>query len=344
MGLFDRNKEPIILKESSSAKLQIEALSNLLLTAPVTVKPRIEQDIRNLEYGLIGENQILFELKNSHMPMYVLHDLFIEYKGLTAQIDFAVITEKFNFIIECKNLFGNIEITNNGDFIRTVSYGKQYQKEGIYSPITQNKRHLDLIKQIKAEGKSNVLTKALFEKIFDDFYKGIVVLANPKTVLNDRFAKKEVKEQVIRADQLIDYMKRINKNSKELASSDKDMRIMAEKLLALHQENPVDYLAKYQPKADEDTGLKDIPQPAAIEGEQMPIEKSGLYEALRRWRYQQAQKENLKPYYIFYNTTLDELVEKKPKTIEQLKQVKGLGDIKCQKYGDAILAVIRSCS
>ena len=102
-------------------------------------------------------------------------------------------------IIECKNLIGNIEINNVGDFIRTMQYNGKYKKEGIYSPITQNTRHLELLKQLRAKAKSNILTKAIFEKHFYDLYRPIVVLANPKTVLNIKYAKKEVKEQVIKA-------------------------------------------------------------------------------------------------------------------------------------------------
>ena len=48
----------------------------------------------------------------------------------------------------------------------------------------------------------------LVEKFFDENYKSIVVLSNPKTYLNYKFAKKEVKDKVIRADQLIDFIKK----------------------------------------------------------------------------------------------------------------------------------------
>lgn len=44
----------------------------------------------------------MFELKNSHMPMYILHDIFFEENGLTTQIDYIVITRKVILIIECK--------------------------------------------------------------------------------------------------------------------------------------------------------------------------------------------------------------------------------------------------
>lgn len=47
-----------------------------------------------------------------------------------------------------------------------------------------------------------------------DNYKSIVCLANPKTILNDKYAKKEVKEKVVRADQLIAHIKKLEKESK----------------------------------------------------------------------------------------------------------------------------------
>lgn len=256
MGLFSSKKEPVILKETSDAKQQIQELEAILQASPKNMKPQIEQEIKLLRYGMFGEEQILFELKNSHMPMYVLHDLYLEDEGLTAQIDFLVITEKVNFVIECKNLVGNIEINNSGDFIRTTNYGKAYKKEGSYSPITQNRRHIELIRQIRRRTKSNILTKTLFEKYFYTAYQGIVVLANPKTVLNDKYAKQEVKEQVIRVDRLVEHIRQVNARAKDEPSSDKQMAELAEFFLSIHKENPTDYLAKYKNPSpiDDSTG------------------------------------------------------------------------------------------
>lgn len=266
MGWFSSSKGPVILKETNAAKKQIHALEECLLTAPNHIKPQIEQDIKLLGYGIFGEEQILFELKNSHMPMYVLHDLYLEDEGLTAQIDFLIITEKTNFVIECKNLIGNIEINNSGDFIRTINYGKAYKKEGIYSPITQNRRHIELIKQIRGRTKSNFLTKALFEKYFRSMYQGIVVLANPKTVFNDKFAKKEIKEQVIRVDRLVEHMRQVNARSKDEPSSDNEMVELAEFFLTMHKENPTDYLAKYKIAASGENNTEEIVTAQRISG------------------------------------------------------------------------------
>ena len=56
----------------------------------------------------------------------------------------------------------------------------------------------------------------------EERYQSIVVLANPKTVVNDRYARKEVNSQVIHIDQLITYIKQILEKSKNVAFSDKD--------------------------------------------------------------------------------------------------------------------------
>ena len=95
MGLFDKVKGPVFLKEDSIAEIQLATLEELLPQAPAGMVPKIEKEIRNQRAGIAGEKQILFELKNSHIPMYVLHDLYLEYEGLSAQIDFLVITQIF---------------------------------------------------------------------------------------------------------------------------------------------------------------------------------------------------------------------------------------------------------
>jgi len=116
MGLFDRIKGPVFLKESNSLQRQLEALENIK-TENEEICQLIQQDIRRLKYGIAGEEKIAFELKNSHIPMFVLHDLHIEYEGLSAQIDYLLVTRSRIFILECKNLYGNIEINSNGEYI-----------------------------------------------------------------------------------------------------------------------------------------------------------------------------------------------------------------------------------
>jgi len=242
MGLFDRIKEPVILKEDSSAKEQLNVLERLLTeTKDPKIKYALESEITAVKAGISGEDTILFELKNSHIPMFVLHDLYLEYDGLSAQIDFLIITRRRHFVIECKNLYGNITIHNTGNFIRTVGN----RKEGIYSPVTQSKRHLELIKQIRSFEHGNVLARSLFERNFYENYRSVVVLANPKTILNEKYAPKAIKNQVIRADQLIEYIRKVNREVDSIDSSENAMEQLADYFLSKHRNCKKDYLEKY---------------------------------------------------------------------------------------------------
>jgi hypothetical protein len=246
MALFNKLDKPIFLKEESEAKYYISKLQELHSRAPEGLKGRIEKELKIATLGELGENNIAFELKNSGIPMYILHDICLETNELSAQIDYIVVTRKVIFIIECKNLIGNIEINSQGNFIRTYSFNGKFIKEGIYSPITQNERHLEVLKRIKKESKSNFISKMLFDKYFNDNYKSLVVLANPKTVLNSRYAKKEIKDKVIKADQLINYIKEVNSKSDLMSLSDKEMKEIADRLLALHKSSKLSFLKKYR--------------------------------------------------------------------------------------------------
>ena len=233
---------PVILKEGSDAQTHLAALELLRGTLSPEGERQLESDIRAVKAGIVGEERILYELRNSHQEMYVLQDLFLEHGGLTAQIDFLVITPQRNFVLECKNLYGDITITDRGDFVRSFGGGR---REGIYSPITQNQRHLELIREMRRSNRSLAMN-LLFDRDFSDVYRSYVVLANPKTVLHDRGADSAARSQVIRADQLTAVIKAVNDErgpgrEKTFRSATRDL---AEWFLAQHKDNPVDYVAK----------------------------------------------------------------------------------------------------
>ena len=105
-------------------------MEELLKLAPKETAKVIEQNIKLLSYGVIGEKNVAYELKNSHMPILILHDLYLEHKDLTAQIDYVVIDQRFILVIECNNMVGDMEITSSGNFIRYFksANGKVYKK------------------------------------------------------------------------------------------------------------------------------------------------------------------------------------------------------------------------
>lgn len=327
-------KGAIFLKEDSDAEMQLEKMQELLEIADAKTKKQIEDDIRILKYGIEGEKQIAYELKASFYPMIVLHDLHLEFEGITAQIDYIIFTKKLALVIECKNLYGNIEINNKGDFIRTS------KKECIYSPITQNKRHLEILKQIKLSQKGFIM-KMVANASFNDLYKTVVVLANPKTIMNDKYAKKEIKSQIIRCDQLIEYIKRLDRESKLDKSSDEEMMHWAESILKYHTPNTVDYTAKYGINiSDSEQKIVDTVIPSSSSNTERKLEDMSIFQEIRAFRTKVYHEENLGAAYLVFNDkVIEQIVSIMPKSIEELKMVKGLGEVKCQKYGDEIIKI-----
>ncbi|MDE6635382.1 MAG: NERD domain-containing protein, partial [Lachnospiraceae bacterium] len=88
MGIFNTLKEPVFLKEDDFSKQWLEELKSMKDSLNIEGQKIIDRDIKCLEYGIEGEQNIAFELKHSHMPMYIMQDIYIEHKGLTAQIDY----------------------------------------------------------------------------------------------------------------------------------------------------------------------------------------------------------------------------------------------------------------
>mgnify|MGYP006081309477 CR=1 FL=1 len=66
-----------------------------------------------------------------------------------------------------------------------------------------------------------------------------------------------------------------------------------------------------------------------------------LFEALRACRRDLAQQAGVPPYVIFHDSTLREMTERSPHTIEALSRISGVGTRKLEAYGEAFLQVIR---
>ena len=328
MELFKKKIGPIFLKDTSDATNIISQLEELLPQVSGEIREEIEKQIKVTSYGDMGENNVAFELKNSGMDMYILRDIYLEHGDLSAQIDYLIVTRKHVYVIECKNLIGNIEIDNMGNFIRSYEYGNRKVKEGFYSPITQNERHLLVIKNLRSEKFTNFLAKKKFENSFANTYKSIVVLANPKTILKAKYAKKEVKEKVIRLDQLIAHIKAVDAREEYSFKTD-EMMAVAQFFLDANKEKNIDYLKKYEKVIDEKT--------EAIPAE---VNKEELIKRLKDFRWCQSKYENIKPYYIFNDMQMNDLIEKNPKNEEELLQVSGFGNVKVDKYGKDILKIL----
>lgn len=74
------------------------------------------------------------------------------------------------------------------------------------------------------------------------------------------------------------------------------------------------------------------------------MSQSILYESLRQKRNELARQANIKPFMVLHNKVLQEIAEKKPTTVEELAEIKGMGPKRLAKYGKFILETINSFS
>lgn len=66
--------------------------------------------------------------------------------------------------------------------------------------------------------------------------------------------------------------------------------------------------------------------------------------ALKKWRKKTAQEDDVPPYIIFGDKTLNDIASKKPSAIDELYSISGLGDRKIEQYGKVILKIVESSS
>jgi hypothetical protein len=335
---------PIFIKDFINENEQLLDLIELSNKVDVNKKEFIDRDITFLRHGLEGEKNVYFELKNSFIPMLCLHDIRLEYNDYVAQLDFVIITNKFIYVLETKKLNGDIEITKDGDFIRTIkSYsGKTIKREGIYSPISQNERHINILKEI-----------LLKEKLIKNTpIKSAVILANPKTILNKTKCPKSIQNNIYKYDQLTTLLKKeLNDKSNDKDVLEKYSYEIADYLVQNNKPIKINYAAKYsldevvflkeeEPQKENKTIKEEIKADSPLTA--ISVDKIDLYESLRQFRLKASREEGIKPYFIFNNQELDSLILAMPKKREDLSKVKGFGEKKIEKYGDAILAIINN--
>jgi DNA helicase IV len=71
-----------------------------------------------------------------------------------------------------------------------------------------------------------------------------------------------------------------------------------------------------------------------------PINSNLILEDLKKIRNTLAKEQNVPPYFIFSNETLIEIANNKPKNLKEMKDIKGIGNYKLEKYGNFFLETI----
>ncbi len=332
MGFFDKFRDTVFLKEDSNLEKDLNMLINI--RDQVVEKDKIDIDIKKLQMGLQGENQIAYELKTSDLGMYVLRDITIPYQDLTAQIDYFVITPACMYVIECKNLIGNVTVDNKGEFIREYYINDKKIKEAFYSPYRQALRHVELLKKRWLEAH-NIIDRLLFEKAFNKSYKPLVVFSNPQGILNINDAPSEIKNHIVKIDQLNAYLKKDYDNTDSLSYY--SQRQMLENAQSLLEKNIVkennNIINKYTLKSIENTNNNDV----SIINSDIELENK-----LREYRMAKSKDKNIPAYCVFNNKEMALIIKNKPKTLEELKALHILNDTKLKYNGQEIINIINN--
>jgi ATP-dependent DNA helicase RecQ len=69
---------------------------------------------------------------------------------------------------------------------------------------------------------------------------------------------------------------------------------------------------------------------------------AGLQAALRAWRADIARQRSVPAYVVLHDSTIDGIAAARPSTLNELRNIPGIGDKKLEHYGDELLALVRS--
>lgn len=269
--------------------------------------------------------------------MLILQDVYIEYERFQAQLDFILITRQFIQVIEVKRLYGNIHVTDGGEFQRVIMKGNRVvNKEGMYSPINQVERHLGVLERLlKDTNTINVcpLTYA-------------VTLANPKSIVEiSKNAPESIRSHAIRHDQLTSFLKKEMAKKSPVNLPDYKMYEIADSILSYRKDkliDPSDYLLDSSNVQVEQEVLEDA-TPLVVNKNVIETHDK-LKAELTEFRLNLARQSNRKAYHIFTNQTLEQLLSDKPHSPEELLKINGMGPKKVEEFGEDIVNIIRNNS
>ena len=95
-----------------------------------------------------------------------------------------------------------------------------------------------------------------------------------------------------------------------------------------------DALAPRKPRGDREA--RDRLRPALRAGSQ------ALFDALRAQRRALAEKQGVPPYVIFHDSSLVEMAERRPRSLDEFAAIPGVGATKLERYGETFIEIIRT--
>ncbi len=236
----------MIFKEIDNKDEEISTLKKLYKQSQSDKqKQLILKDLKALENGYQAEKDnayyLDFEFKDSK-KFVLLHDIRIEHNGLTAQFDHILIGTSGVTALESKSFKG--ELTINDDTSLTVKYGKFTKTYP--SPVEQNKRHLQVLKQFIEDNIE--LPQRI--KLMGGFEYEQKVLIHPNTnVTNETLPKDFVRSDIFASNRVkeinnLSISNLLLKATRIITPS--LAKTIANKLILAHKPVKFDYTKKYK--------------------------------------------------------------------------------------------------
>lgn len=150
----------------------------------------------------------------------------------------------------------------------------------------------------------------------------------------------ELSAQIVRADQLVQKIKEMDNQVKE-EMTEKQMSEIAYFFLEKNQTGRTDYAEKYEKLLEKVELSQEKGNIAGSVTAESDETKDKLIAELKAFRLERSRQEQVKAYYIFNDAQMEDLIKKNPKDKDELCQVSGFGKVKAEKYGNAILEILR---
>lgn len=323
---------PIFIKDFNKESENIIQLNQLLNnTNDNEMKKKIESEIKLQKYVHDSLSKVYFELNNSPAPFYGLHNLRLELGDNKSNIDFLIVTNQFCCIINCKSHQGNIEIDSQGSFSRWIKKGDKSFKEGMYSPVEENRRAELILRDIlNKQGLENLPILSL------------TVFTNPKATLNFKNCSEDFMDKVIKVDLINTKIRGMVENTEPPVYEEIKANEVSLILKGLDKSVSIDYSSKFKIKDNSEKVLKAKPELVTPTLKNIKSNEETLIKALKTYRSAKASLNSVPAYCIFTNDEMGRIVEVIPKDKQQLISIKGFGEVKFEKYGEDIIDIINS--
>ena len=110
------------------------------------------------------------------------------------------------------------------------------------------------------------------------------------------------------------------------------LRLTETSRAVLNGEQPVE-MRRTLPRKSKPTKRRAVAPVAGVD--------AGLFERLRSWRAEQAREQSVPPYVVFHDTTLAAIAATRPRDMDALSMIAGIGAKKLERYGPALLELLR---